>query len=183
MHFAAKFFAISPFFSFFLPNFAEKFRQMKKYILDLVVSDVCSINDKYVLVKLTHTEKLPPMVPGQFVEVRVDGSPTTFLRRPISINFVDYDSNELWLLIAAIGDGTRRLAALKKGETLNKLIGDMADYAMTYGEIVAMLDSRGIAIEPVEEDYQEASLFGKRFAGSGATASRADASSSSYSSS
>ncbi len=116
---AANFFVISHYFSFFLPNFAEKFRQMKKYILDLTVSEVCRINDKYVLIKLTHAEKLPPMVPGQFVEVRVDGSPTTFLRRPISINFVDYDSNELWLLVAAIGDGTRRLAELKKGETLN----------------------------------------------------------------
>ena len=95
---------------------------MKKYILDLTVSDVCHVNDKYVLIKLTHAEKLPTMVPGQFVEVRVDGSPTTFLRRPISINFVDYDSNELWLLVAAIGDGTRRLAGLKKGETLNCML-------------------------------------------------------------
>ena len=58
----------------------------------------------------------------------------------------------------------------KKGETLNRLIQDPADYALTYGEIVAMLDSRGITIEPVEEDYQEASLFGKRFAGSGGVA-------------
>ena len=75
----ANFFVISHYFSFFLSNFAEKFRQMKKYILDLTVSEVCRINDKYVLIKLTHAEKLPPMVPGQFVEVRVDGSPTTFL--------------------------------------------------------------------------------------------------------
>ena len=59
----------------------------------------------------------------------------------------------------------------KKGETLNPLIRDSADYALTYGEIVALLDSRDIAIEPVQEDYQEASLFGKRFAGSGGVAS------------
>ena len=58
----------------------------------------------------------------------------------------------------------------KKGETLNEFIADRPDYALTYGEIVAMLDSRGISIEPVEEDYQEASLFGKRFAGSGGVA-------------
>ena len=58
----------------------------------------------------------------------------------------------------------------KKGETLNEYIKDSADYAMTYGEIVALLDSRGISIEPVEEEYQEASLFGKRFAGSGGVA-------------
>jgi len=58
----------------------------------------------------------------------------------------------------------------KKGETLSEFIKDSADYALTYGEIVAMLDSRDVALEPVEEDYQEASLFGKRFAGTGGVA-------------
>ena len=62
---------------------------MKKFCLDLTVVSVSKINDRYVLIKLTHNEELPQMEPGQFVEVRVDGSPTTFLRRPISINFVD----------------------------------------------------------------------------------------------
>ena len=58
----------------------------------------------------------------------------------------------------------------KKGETVNELIADRADYALTYGEIVAMLDAKGVKIEPVEETYQESSLFGKRFAGSGGVA-------------
>ena len=58
----------------------------------------------------------------------------------------------------------------KKGETLNEFIVDSADYALTYGEIVALLDSRNVEITPVEEDYQEASLFGKRFAGTGGVA-------------
>ena len=58
----------------------------------------------------------------------------------------------------------------KKGETLNENIADNADYALTYGEMVAFLDSRDVQIVPVEEDYQEASLYGKRFAGSGGVA-------------
>ena len=58
----------------------------------------------------------------------------------------------------------------KKGETLSEFIRDTADYALTYGEIVAMLDSRNVEIVPSEEDYQEASLFGKRFAGTGGVA-------------
>ena len=58
----------------------------------------------------------------------------------------------------------------KKGETLSALIKDTADYALTYGEFVALLDSKGIALEPVEEDYQEASIYGKRFAASGGVA-------------
>lgn len=92
---------------------------MKKYVLDLCVSSVSKINGKYVLIKLTRQELLPPMMPGQFVEIRVDKSPATFLRRPISINFVDYQANELWLLVAVVGDGTRALSHLKEGDNLN----------------------------------------------------------------
>ena len=92
---------------------------MKKFCLDLIVVSVSKINDRYVLIKLTHNEELPPMEPGQFVEVRVDGSPTTFLRRPISINFVDRKNNQLWLLVATVGEGTHKMAQLKEGEILN----------------------------------------------------------------
>ena len=92
---------------------------MKKYILDLKVKQVEQIHQRYVLIKLTHENTLPEMLPGQFVEVRVDGSPSTFLRRPISINFVDRENNELWLLVATVGDGTKQLAKLKFGDVLN----------------------------------------------------------------
>lgn len=85
----------------------------------MTVVSVEHINDKYVLIKLTREEPLPEIQPGQFVEVRVDGSPATFLRRPISVNFVDYGANQLWLLVAAVGDGTRRLARLRAGDVLN----------------------------------------------------------------
>lgn len=92
---------------------------MKKYILDLKVKQVEQIHQRYVLIKLTHENTLPEMLPGQFVELRVDGSPSTFLRRPISINFVDRENNELWLLVATVGDGTKQLAKLKFGDVLN----------------------------------------------------------------
>lgn len=92
---------------------------MKKYILDLTVKAVERISPKHVLIRLTDDKPLPEMVPGQFVEVRVDGSPTTFLRRPISINFVDYQQNELWLMVAMVGDGTKALGKLQKGDKLN----------------------------------------------------------------
>ena len=95
---------------------------MKKYLLDLRIKSVEQLHQRYVLMKLSDEKTLPEMLPGQFVEIRVDGSPSTFLRRPISINFVDRDQNELWLLIAVVGDGTRRLAQLQPGDTLNCLL-------------------------------------------------------------
>ena len=95
---------------------------MKKYMLDLVVTENISLHSHYVLLKLTSPQALPSMCPGQFVELRVDGSPTTFLRRPISIHYVDPVRNEIWFLVQLVGDGTKRLAQLKPGDTLNTLL-------------------------------------------------------------
>ena len=92
---------------------------MKKYCLDLTVKSVEHINEKYVLLKLTDENPLPEMIPGQFVEIQVDGSKTTFLRRPISINDIDREDNTLHLLIACIGDGTRQLGTLAVGAKVN----------------------------------------------------------------
>lgn len=92
---------------------------MKKYVLDLTVRGVELLSDRHVLLRLTDKQPLPEMVPGQFVEVRVDGSATTFLRRPISISFVDRVNNELWLMVAMVGDGTRQLGRLQVEDKLN----------------------------------------------------------------
>lgn len=91
---------------------------MKK-ILDLTLRSTERISDRHVLMKLTHDKSLPEMLPGQFVEVRIDQTPSVFLRRPISICFVDRTANELWLLVATIGDGTRWLGSLQPGDTVN----------------------------------------------------------------
>lgn len=92
---------------------------MKKSVMDLTVVDNVGLNANYFLLKLTSQQQLPEMLPGQFVEVRVDGSPTTFLRRPISVNNYLPEKNEMWLLIQKIGDGTRQLGNLKSGDSLN----------------------------------------------------------------
>ena len=92
---------------------------MKKFMQDLIVKENKILNDQYYLLIVRANDPLPAMFPGQFVEVRVDDSPTTFLRRPISINFVDYAHNELWLLVQIVGDGTRKLSTLKSGAKLN----------------------------------------------------------------
>lgn len=47
---------------------------------------------------------------------------TTFLRRPISINYVDRKTNEVWFLVQLVGDGTRKLATVNKGDTVNVVL-------------------------------------------------------------
>lgn len=96
---------------------------MKKYILNLLLREVRHINDRYVLLRLTDENgPLPEMLPGQFVQVRVDNSPSTYLRRPISIHNVQRETNELWLLVRLAGEGTRHLAMMKAGEQLNVIL-------------------------------------------------------------
>ena len=108
------------------------------------------ITDKYVLIKLTQDERLPEVLPGQFVEVRVDGSPSTFLRRPISVNFVDYDANQLWLLVAAVGDGTRRLARLQTGDVLNCMFPLGNSFTMPAGkDEKVLLVGGGVGVAPL----------------------------------
>ena len=95
---------------------------MKKYILDLKVVDTQQLGDRYVLLKLTSDTPLPEMIPGQFAELKIEGSPHTYLRRPISINYVDFEHNEVWFLVAMVGDGTRQLSSLRRGSFLNCVI-------------------------------------------------------------
>ena len=122
---------------------------MKKYILDLKVVSVKQIHARYVLIRLTDDKPLPEMLPGQFVEVRVDGSPSTFLRRPISINFVDRTNNELWLLVATVGEGTKALARLQAGDSLNCVLplGNGFTPAKT-GEKVLLIGG-GVGVAPL----------------------------------
>ncbi|WP_455627784.1 dihydroorotate dehydrogenase electron transfer subunit [Parabacteroides chinchillae] len=95
---------------------------MKKYILDMKVTENRRLHKNYCLLKLTSDQTLPEMIPGQFVEVRVDNSPTTFLRRPISINYIDKETNELWLLIQLVGDGTRKMAEYRPGDIIDVIL-------------------------------------------------------------
>ena len=122
---------------------------MKKYVSDLKVVSVEHIHEKYVLLKLTQDNPLPVMMPGQFVEVRVDDSPATFLRRPISINFVDRKRNHLWLLVAAVGDGTRRLARLQAGDTLNCLFPLGNSFSMPDSPKKVLLVGGGVGVAPL----------------------------------
>jgi dihydroorotate dehydrogenase electron transfer subunit len=123
---------------------------MKKFILDLIVKKNEKLNDQYSLLILTSAEKLPEMYPGQFAEVRVDNSSSTFLRRPISINFVDYDLNELWLLIQIVGDGTRKMCDLNVGDTINLILplGNSFSYPEKKDAKILLVGG-GVGIDPL----------------------------------
>lgn len=106
-------------------------------------------HDRYVLLKLTHEERLPEMRAGQFAEVRIDGSRTTFLRRPISLNRVDRDRNEVWLLVQVVGDGTRKLAGLHVGDRLNVVMPLGKGFSVPPAGTRALLVGGGVGTAPM----------------------------------
>lgn len=124
---------------------------MKKYVLDLRVTENEALHCHYVLIKATTPDgtPLPEMCPGQFAELRVDGSATTFLRRPISINFVDTEKNEVWFLIQLVGDGTRRLATLRYGDTLNVVLPLGNGFSLPKTEEKVLLIGGGVGTAPM----------------------------------
>ena len=95
----------------------------KKHLMDFRVAEVDSFGNGYSLLKLSPIgEEMPLIMGGQFVNIQVNKSKNTFLRRPISVNFVDYEQQLLWLLVKDAGEGTHALCQAEVGETLNLLL-------------------------------------------------------------
>ena len=120
---------------------------MKKYILDLTVKSVDRLNEKYVLIKLTDTVPLPEMLPGQFVEIRIDNTSETFLRRPISV--CDYDDKTITIIYKVVGEGTEQMSKMKAGETLDLLTGLGNGFNTALSGDAPLLIGGGVGIPPL----------------------------------
>lgn len=105
----------------------------------------------YCLLKLSPLEGLLPEIQaGQFVQVRIDETPSVFLRRPISVNFVDSCNNELWLLVHGIGDGTRWLTSLHAGRMVNVVLPLGRGFTITpVSDAPALLVGGGVGTAPL----------------------------------
>lgn len=107
-----------------ITNFVELYSNDMKYDLTFNVISNERPAAGFALLRLQRAdgEALPPMHPGQFVEVEVPHSKHTFLRRPISVNFVEPDGMTLWLLVREAGEGTAALCALEPGSSLRLML-------------------------------------------------------------
>jgi len=93
------------------------------------------------------------------VQVRVDGSPNTYLRRPISIHDVDFGNNEITLLVQQVGEGTRHLAAAKEGDIINVVLPLGNGFTLPEKGEMCLLVGGGIGIAPL---YFFAKVLGKK---------------------
>lgn len=123
--------------------------QGKKAIVDFEVEDNIAAGNSYFKLVLRASEPIPEIIPGQFAQVRVDNSKTTFLRRPFSIHDVDTKSNRIAFLINKVGDGSRALSLMKKGETLNVMLPLGNGFGVGLVDKSLLLIGGGVGIAPM----------------------------------
>ena len=102
-----------------------------------------------VLLRLRAEQALPEIAPGQFVQVRIDGSSNTYLRRPISIHDVDFQHNEITLLVQQVGEGTRHLAMSEMGNVINMVLPLGNGFSQPEKGEKCLLVGGGIGIAPL----------------------------------
>ena len=149
--------------------------EKKKHMLDMKVVDNTALGSMYALLKLTPADGtgLPQIEAGQFVQVEVSDSKTTYLRRPISVNYVDRADNTLWLLVRKAGEGTRHLAAAAVGNIINVilplgkgfgLIGDASKRVLLVGGGVGVAPLLYLGKQLLEAGVKPEFLLGARSA-------------------
>lgn len=133
--------------------------QAMKNVFDLEVVESTPLGNNYQLIKLTQQEKFEKIEAGQFVQIRADNS-NVLLRRPISINFVDYDKNEIWILVQIIGEGTQAICKVKAGQYLNVVLPLGKGFSTPSKSSKVLLIGGGVGIAPLLYHGQQLKLQG-----------------------
>lgn len=89
-----------------------------KRIEDLYVEKLEWLNSNSFVLELGGTE-VKDIHPGNFAEIRVDGHPDVFLRRPFSYLDIDEGKQRVSFFVKVLGKGSEKLGRLSKGETVN----------------------------------------------------------------
>ncbi len=122
---------------------------MKKFLIDFKIIKNERLSDSYSLFVLEPINgELPEMQPGQFVQVEVPNSKSTYLRRPISINYVDYANNQLWLLVRKAGEGTSSLMKLAENDVVNLMLPLGNGFTIFPGETMLLIGG-GVGVAPL----------------------------------
>jgi len=82
--------------------------------------------------------------PGQFVNLKLEGH---FLRRPISV--FDRGEDSLTLIYKTVGEGTRQMAGMPPGETLDVLTGLGNGYDLSRSGPRPVLLGGGVGVPPL----------------------------------
>jgi dihydroorotate dehydrogenase electron transfer subunit len=122
---------------------------MGKRVEDLKILENRRLSQEFFILEFSVDDKINDFKPGQFVQVKVDGSPETFLRRPISIYDVDFEKNTFRLFIQVVGKGTSVLSQMKAGDSLNLIYPLGTSFTVPEQGEKVLLVGGGVGIAPL----------------------------------
>lgn len=104
------------------------------------------LSENTFIMEFKGKEPVADVLPGQFAEVEVPGSPDVFLRRPLSVYSVNKRKNTISFYVKIIGKGTERLAELLPGERVSLIypLGNHFNLA-TKGKVLLVAGGTGVA--------------------------------------
>lgn len=94
----------------------------QRIVTDFTLESIVPLGANYGLLSLRADGPIPDVIAGQFAQVRIDRSKSTFLRRPISICSANPQEGRVELLVRRAGDGTAALLESKPGDRINLLL-------------------------------------------------------------
>lgn len=121
-----------------------------RVVVDMTLVDSQPLGASYGLLRLKADGALPEIVAGQFAQVRIDRSKTTFLRRPISICSANAAEGEVELLVRRAGEGTAALLQTPVGERVNLLLPLGRGFSMPEShDAKLLLVGGGVGVAPM----------------------------------
>jgi dihydroorotate dehydrogenase electron transfer subunit len=121
----------------------------KKHTGLLKVLNNRTINKSYYVLEIEIPKGANDILPGQFVEILVEDSKSTFLRRPISIYNVNPERNSMELLIQIVGEGTKQLAKLKANDMVDIMYPLGKSFSIIESGKKALLVGGGVGVAPL----------------------------------
>jgi dihydroorotate dehydrogenase electron transfer subunit len=122
---------------------------MSKRVGQFIVTKNSKLNYNNFLIELKSDTLLEGIVPGQFVNILIDNSPETFLRRPFSIFDVDYYANKLSIVVKVAGAGSKKLTEIEEGSSVDMIypLGNGFSLPESNGEF--LLVGGGVGVAPL----------------------------------
>ena len=134
---------------------------VKKLVQDFSVVKNIYLNPRHFILELSAPGTLPEILPGQFVDILVENSPATFLRRPFSIYAVNKDQNIIRLLVQVRGEGTKKLGQLRENDKINLIYPLGKPFSIPEDDNVLLVGG-GVGIAPLMFLSQHLNSLGMR---------------------
>lgn len=122
---------------------------MKKQVSYFMIIKNRRLNERYCLLKMWAETTLPPILPAQFVEVRIGDESAGLLRRPFSVHDVNYEKNTISLLVQVVGRNTRALSEMKVGRMLSLIFPLGNSFSLPVDGTRVLLVGGGCGIAPL----------------------------------